>query len=109
LVVENCYGYPSSFVYYCLYRDLSLEIQEELLAHNSETGESILWYGVYIMCDWTSRHLSYLPYSRQSELNAVGFFGMSVLDFLSQFPPSVAATLGFTDDQGLLRANTSQN
>ncbi len=45
----------------------------------------------------TSIFLSYLPSSRKpSELNKVGCFRMSVLDYLSQFEPSVAQGLGFT-------------
>ena len=78
-----------------------LDLGEDPFAQDS-FGNSM-----FLNCVWmsdpkrTSLCLSHRPSEGDTPLHRVGYFGMSALDFLSQFDRSVAIELGFTTHEWL--------
>jgi hypothetical protein len=87
---------------------LQPEALETFLDHGEDPfAQTSLGHSMLLNCVWslnpkqTSLCLSHRPSKGHTPLHIVGYFGMSALDFLSQFDRSVAIELGFTTHEWL--------
>lgn len=77
---------------------ICLELGQDPFTHDDALGNTMLLVGVHAMLP-REVGLCLLKPSEcpQTELNRVGLFGMSALDYLTQFDRLVAGSLGFTE------------